>query len=129
MTQPTNTEDWDDSMEKCEAISKLIPMLYDSIHQIRALDQKFERNIHLKGAEQLFRPLSAVKHLTITEEKMSYVQAYRECLTKGIEHLTHFFNELKNELQSMNNKNQGEFGRLSANIFMAQESIVDIATH
>lgn len=128
MAQSANTENWDASMAKCEAISKLMPTLSDSIHQIRSLDSKFNQNIHLKGAEQLFKPLVAVKHLTILEEKASYVQAYRECLTKGIEHLTHFFEELKNELESLDQKNQAEFGRLSANIFMTQESIIDIAT-
>ena len=53
-----HTEDWNQSMSKCEAISKLIPTLADSIQQIRKLDQTFERNNHLKSAEQLFRPLS-----------------------------------------------------------------------
>ena len=128
MAQSANTENWDASMIKCEAISQLMPALSDSIRQIRSLDSCFDHNIHLKGAEQLFKPLVAVKHLTIMEEKASYVNAYRECLTKGIEHLTHFFDDLKNELESLDQKNQAEFGRLTANIFMSQESILGIAT-
>jgi len=128
MDHSASSEDWDVSMIKCEAISKLMPSLSDSIHQIRSLDTKFDHSIHLKGAEQLFRPLLAIKHLATMEEKKSYVQAYRECLTKGIEHITHFFDEIKNELESLDQKDQAEFGRLSANIFMIQESIMNIAT-
>ena len=123
------TEDWNQSMVKCEEISKLMPMLADSIKQIRGLDYTFERNNHLKEAEQLFRPLCHSKHLNTMEEKMTYVDEYRECLIHGIEEITHFFDELKNELKLISKEKQGEFGRLSAEIFMTQESIINIATH
>jgi len=128
MTSETNrTEDWNQSMVKCEAISKLIPNLADSIQKIRRLAQPFEHNKHLQNAEQVLRKLDTVKHAKSTEEKASFVDGYRNHLIEGIEQLTQFFDGLKNELESMSEKSQGEFGRLSANIFLTQESIINIA--
>lgn len=128
MTSKTNrTEDWNQSMVKCEAISKLIPNLADSIQKIRQLDQSFECNRHLQSAEQVLNKLSIVQNIKSAEEKMSFVEGYRHHLIEGVEQLTQFFDGLKNELESMSERHQGEFGRLSANIFMTQESIINIA--
>lgn len=128
MTSKTNrTEDWNQSMIKCEAISRLIPNLADSIEKIRRLDQSFERNQHLQSAEQVLKKLCTVTTIKSTEEKMSFVEGYRHHLIEGIEQLTEFFDGLKNELDSMSERSQGEFGRLSATIFMTQESIINIA--
>ncbi len=128
MTSKSNhTENWNQGMLKCEAISKLIPNLAGSIQQIRQLDPSFERNKHLQSAEKVLKKLGAVTNIRSTEEKMSFVEGYRHHLIEGIEQVTQFFDGLKNELESMNEKSQGEFGRLSANIFMTQESIINIA--
>jgi hypothetical protein len=124
--QASNAENYDESMIKCEKINRIIPSVCKSIHQMKMVDKTYELDFNLELAEQLLVSLSSMDLPTTNEEKITYVDEFREHLISGLSCLGGFFDGITN-LESLSDEQRGKVFKISAKIVMNQDSIKNIA--
>jgi hypothetical protein len=123
----SDVEDYDDSMNKCKKINKIIPMVCRNIEKMKKVNETFAIDFDLQMAGQLLDSLNSMELPTTEDEKIEYVEEFREHLISGLRSLGGFFNNLTN-LDKLSNEQKEKISEISASIVISQDSIKHIAS-
>ena len=127
MADENITENYDESLVKCEKISKIIPLVCDDIKQIQMVNKGYELDFNLKLAQKRLMHVQDLEMDTTSEAgKMEYVNEFRDSLVSGLTNLGDFLGDLDN-LELLDDSQRIKFSDISANIVMHQDSIAKIA--
>jgi hypothetical protein len=126
-TLPENSgENVEESMLKCEFIGQIIPTLNTLITDIQTLAPMFENNADLKLAQKHFNSLETLK---LADDKMGYINEYRNDLIAGLTKLADFFNGLVDKPLPLTEQQRDTFSQLTVSIITSQASIDRIASY
>lgn len=127
MTQSAmNEENFEESIQKCKKINKIAHKLSDSIQKMQLIDDAFGLNLHLKNAKDLFFCLDDMPVPETLEEKISWLNDYREHLVAGLNDLTEFFESVVN-FQALTETQRNKVLEITEIIKNNQRSIIKIA--
>ena len=125
-----DVENYDASILKCKKINEIIRSVRDNIKQMQSIDQNFGADLDLQLAvQQLQASLDVLKQpVNNEEEKIAYVNQYRDYLTTGLTSLSNFFtNFTDSELELLTEEQRDKISSISGNIVNSQNSIIEIA--
>lgn len=113
-------ENYDESLIKCDRLSKIVPSLFYNVRLLQRLDKQFEQDATLKELEELLLVLHDL--LDIKEDKVAYVNLYRDRFLKILTILGHFIIELPKQKALDSPKNEKLL--IIINRFMGDQKII-----
>ena len=122
-----NVEDYDESTIKCGKIHIVVATLCDNIKQMQQVDKRFDYDFDLRLAKQKLTSLNNLNYPTNSEEKIDYVNDYRDLLTTGLRSLANFFDTFT-DMELLSDEKRIKISSICANIVIGQESIMKIAS-
>lgn len=126
----SDSENYDESLIKCTKINKIIPTVCQNIGKLKEMGGNFSVDFDLEVAEQLLTSLNSMELPKTEEEKINYVNEFREQLTSGLLRLGSFFNNLNViDFSFLSDEQQRDLSQISANLVVSQESINTIASN